>query len=243
MTRDYRALSALAWLLAAAAGAIAFGALGAWQWSRAAQKEALLAERDAVLAARLPQPLSLAFDDARRGVLDWAAGRGRFDGRVLLLDNQQREGRSGVRVYGVLAADAGPLLVELGWRPWGAQREVPETPLPSGEVEVAGVLVAPPSTGIAIGSGVQPLGGSRWLLTRLQPDVLAPQLGISVPLAPRVLKLDPALSFGFERDLDLLPNTLPPERHRGYAVQWWGLAATVAVVYLVLTLRRRKPVP
>ena len=43
-----------------------------------------------------------------------------------------------------------------------------------------------------------------------------------------------------ERDLDVLANTLTPDRHLGYAVQWFGLAATVLVVAVVLTARRRK---
>ncbi|WP_343239036.1 SURF1 family cytochrome oxidase biogenesis protein, partial [Stenotrophomonas sp.] len=58
----------------------------------------------------------------------------------------------------------------------------------------------------------------------------------------RVLRLDPALPFGDARDLDLLPNTLPPQRHLGYAVQWFGLALTVLVVALVLERRRRRSV-
>ena len=43
------------------------------------------------------------------------------------------------------------------------------------------------------------------------------------------------------RDLDLLPNTLPPEKHRGYAFQWAALASAVLVIALVLGLRRRAP--
>ena len=43
-----------------------------------------------------------------------------------------------------------------------------------------------------------------------------------------------------ERDLEILPNTLTPERHLGYAVQWFGLALAVLAVALVLTLRARK---
>ena len=38
-------------------------------------------------------------------------------------------------------------------------------------------------------------------------------------VAPRVLRLDPRQPLGYARDLDVLPNTLPPERHLGYAVQ------------------------
>ncbi len=32
---------------------------------------------------------------------------------------------------------------------------------------------------------------------------------------------------------------MPPERHRGYAVQWWGLSLTVIITYLILNLRRK----
>jgi cytochrome oxidase assembly protein ShyY1 len=59
-------------------------------------------------------------------------------------------------------------------------------------------------------------------------------------LAPRVLRLDPAVPLGHARDLDALPNTLPPERHRGYAVQWFGLAFATVVATVLLSLRRRQ---
>ena len=250
VTRHYRSSAARAgWALAALAGIALFAALGAWQWSRATWKQALLAERAAVLERRVVQPWPVAFDASRRGQLDWIAGRGRFDGRVLFLDNQQRGGRAGVRVYRVLQPDgeAGPVLVELGWLPWGARRELPAVDIAANAlVDVAGVLAPPPSTGLPLGAGYQSLGAGRYLLTRLDPVAQAAGLGLSVPLAPRVLKLDPALPIGYERDFDLLPNTLPPERHRGYAVQWWGLSATVAIVYTLLTVRaarRRKTAP
>ena len=73
----------------------------------------------------------------------------------------------------------------------------------------------------------------------LDPAALAATLG-QPGLAPRVLKLDPALAIGHERDLDVLPNTLPPERHLGYAVQWFALALAVLATALVLTYRRQR---
>jgi surfeit locus 1 family protein len=243
VSAHYRSLGArFAWAALAVAAAAGFSTLGAWQWSRAQFKERLLAQQGEILAARVAQPLSAAGDANRAGELDWTAGRGRFDERVLYLDNQQRGGRAGLRVYGVLQApDApAPLLVDLGWLPWGAQRELPAVELPMTEVEVRGVLAPPPSTGLRMGPGAESLGEARWLLTRIEPASLAPRIGLSVPLAPRVLKLDPQLAFGYERDFDLLPNTLPPERHRGYAVQWFALAATVVIVYLILSLRHRR---
>src|SRR3546814_3309204 len=66
------------------------------------QKQALLDAVEQVLDQRMPQPLALAADAARARDYDWASGIGRFvDGPVVLLDNQQRDERPGVRVYRV----------------------------------------------------------------------------------------------------------------------------------------------
>ena len=78
--------------------------------------------------------------------------------------------------------------------------------------------------------------------------MVARELKLSTGIAPRVLRLDPARNKGDagvmlapgERDLDILPNTLTPERHLGYAVQWFGLALAVLVAAIILTLRNRK---
>lgn len=50
----------------------------------------------------------------------------------------------------------------------------------------------------------------------------------------------PALPVGYVRDLEMLPNTLPPARHLGYAVQWFGLAAAVLATAMLLTWRARR---
>src|SRR3546814_7678282 len=66
------------------------------------QKQALLDAVQQVLDQRTPQPLALAADAARTRDYDWASGVGRFvDGPAVLLDNQQRDERPGVRVYRV----------------------------------------------------------------------------------------------------------------------------------------------
>ena len=66
---------------------------------------------------------------------------------------------------------------------------------------------------------------------------LASSLG-EAKLPPRVLRLDPALPIGYARNLDVLPNTQPPSRHLGYAVQWFALAAAVLATAAVLTFRK-----
>lgn len=232
------------WLFAIALVA-AFASLGAWQLRRAAEKQAMLDRADAVLEQRDAKPLSAAYASERIDDYDWARGSGRFAMRPpVLLDNQQRGGRVGVRVYRMFEPDAGgALLVDLGWLPWPADRALPAQALatmPARAVEMRGLLAPPPSPGLALGEAVasrqDATGAHAWLATRLERDALAQALG-APELAPRVLRLDPEVRFGFERDLVLLANTLPPAKHRGYAVQWFGLALATLVTALVLTFR------
>lgn len=230
----------LLWLLAAALVA-GFVSLGRWQLARGAQKQAMLDASAAALAERR----ALRLDEAQaRGAegYDWVAATVRFQPTpVLLLDNQRRGERVGVRVLAVLRPDAGqPLLADLGWLPLPGDRSLPDVRLPEGPMPVQGLLVPPPGAGLALGPAfapVEPVGRRpRWLLTRVDLPALSRALGVS--LAPRLLRLDPALPVGYARDLELLPNTLPPERHRGYALQWFGLAFATFATALFMSLRK-----
>jgi cytochrome oxidase assembly protein ShyY1 len=230
----------IGWTLAVLAMSL-FGSLGAWQWGRAEQKAAMLADTARVLSERQAQPLALASDAERAEAYDWAVGEGEFlPAPALLLDNQTRDRQPGVRVYRAFQPAGGgmPLLVELGWLPVPGDRTMPAVPPLPGQQRLAGLLVPPPSEGIAQASPSAQADGSL-LVIALQRDALMQALSLPA-LAPRVLKLDPDLPLGYARDLDILPNTLPPERHVGYAVQWFGLAGAVLVTALLLTWRSRR---
>ena len=229
----------LGWTLALLAMAL-FAALGRWQLGRMDQKQAMLDQVAATLAQRQPLPLAAAADPARARDFDWAGGEGSFlAAPAVLLDNQQREGRPGVRVYRAFAPTSGPaLLVELGWLPLPGDRTMPQPEPIEGHQRIRGLLAPPPSAGMAKGLSVATPAGDV-LAVRLDAPGLPAMLGIDA-LPPRVLKLDPDLPLGHARDLDVLPNTLPPQKHLGYAVQWFGLALAVLVTALVLTFRFRR---
>lgn len=230
----------IGWTLAVLAIA-SFSSLGFWQTRRAAEKQAMLDAAAQVLKARDPVPLAAAANPARRRDYDWSSGAGEFDARgPLWLDNQQRDGRAGVRAYRVFVPSEGaPLLVDLGWLPLPGNRAMPAVERLSGCVVLRGLLAPPPSTGLALGDGLV-REGQGWLLTRVDTARISAVLGLPVPLAPRVLRLDPALPLGFDRDLQLLANTLPPDKHRGYALQWFALALAVLVTALILSFRRSR---
>lgn len=210
----------------------AFVRAGLWQSGRALEKEAQLEAAARVLAERRARPLA----EALSAMPAWVGVEGRFEAHPpLRLDNQRRGARVGVQVYRAFRVATGERLwVDLGWRPLPADRTLPEEPaFPPGATRLEGLLVPPPSAGVALGPAVSPAADGGWLALRLEPHVL--QGGID----DAVLRLDPALPIGHERDLDLLANTLPPEKHRGYALQWFGFAAGLLLISFYLQFRPR----
>jgi len=231
----WRGRRLLLFVLVAVLVALMLG-LGHWQLLRAHAKQA---QRDAaaqVLRERASVALGEAVDRFD-GRVAWFAGHGRFEAPVLVLDNQLHAGRAGMRVYLPMRfAGAMPrLLVDLGWREWPPGRVLPDITIPAGEVAVSGLLAAAPSVGLRLGA-LPAASAAPMLLTRLDLVELGAALG--TPLAARVLRLDPALAIGYARDLEVLPNTLPPERHRGYAVQWFAMAAALALLSLWALIRK-----
>lgn len=218
--------------------AAGFTGLGRWQLARALQKEQMLRGVELALARTRTLPLSAA---AKPGGYDWSIGTGRFlTGPVLLLDNQRRGDQVGVRVLAPFQpSDGSPMLVDLGWLAMPGNRQLPIVAVPVGPQSLQGLLSPPPSTGLALGPAYSESDSQRWLLTRVDLPVLSTALRLS--LAARVLRLDPALPIGYARDLDVLPNTLPPERHRGYALQWFGLALVTLAISLYFGIFRRRP--
>jgi cytochrome oxidase assembly protein ShyY1 len=206
-----------------------FVSAGLWQSGRAVRKEAMLAA-------------------SARAMPAWVAFEGRFaDMPALRLDNQRRGSRVGVQVYRLFDTDDGTRLwVDVGWRELPPDRVVPAEPrLPSESMRLEGLLVPPPSAGFALGPASSPLPDGGVLALRLEPAVLR-EAGIppvtrppSPTLGFAVLRLDPTLAIGYERDLDLLTNTLSPDKHRGYALQWFGFAAGLFLLSLYLQFRRR----
>lgn len=228
----------LGWTLAVLVAA-GFARLGFWQLARMHEKEAMLASVQEVLAKKVPQPLSLAADAARANDFDWVAGSGHFaDAPVVLLDNQSRNEHSGVRAYRLFVPESGgSMLVELGWLALPGDRAMPQVAAIPGDIDVRGLLLPPPSPGLVAASANR-TSNAVVLATALAAPNLPALLGVKM-LPPRVLRLDPEMTdIGYARDLDVLPNTLPPSRHLGYAVQWFALAAAVLATAAVLAFRK-----
>lgn len=203
--------------------------LGIWQLQRAAEKE----ERKAILDDRARLPAVVLRPDAAVDA-QWRYRKvlvhGRFDGeRQVLLDNQVREGRAGLKVYTPLRIDGGSrrVLVDRGWLPLGADRaRLPAHDAPAGEVTVHGVLDLPDRPGLRL-EWAEDDGRGEGLWPYLDLDRLA--RGAQYPLLPLVIRMDPADPHGYARALPAVETRRA--MHIGYALQWFAFALIAGVLW------------
>jgi surfeit locus 1 family protein len=149
-------------------------------------------------------------------------------------------GRPGYRVLTPFVRDGAArlLLVDRGWVPLGPSREqLPRVDdLTSGRRAVSGRLDQLPAPGVRVGQAAMP-GDQRWprVLNFPLPEDLEQALG--QPVESRIVLLDPAAPDGYERVWRPSLN-FGPDRHLGYAIQWFALAIVALVLFVALSLRR-----
>ena len=231
-----------AWaVLLTAVALAAFVSLGSWQLGRAREKRALVAEfaagsRDTVEA----NGLDLGGLPRYQRVLL----RGAYEpSRQVLLDNMpSAAGRPGYRVLTPLrrADGRGWVMVDRGWVPLGASREaLPDVAVGAGEREVSGVLDVLPEPGLRLGPAAAP-GATGWPRLLLFPTGADLESALGLELESRIVLLDADRPDGYERSWR--PATgFGPERHLGYALQWFAFAAVTVVIFIALNLRRPEP--
>ena len=214
-------------------------ALGLWQMDRATQKQALM-EKYSDRGA--DQPLLLERDTGSSEYLHYrpALAKGYYDStHQFLLDNRTRHGRAGYQVLTPfrIATSGQLVLVNRGWIPQGMTRdELPDIRIDDGIREIEGILYLPPEKTFSLGEGKENAPGWPKLLQHVQFDLQQRQLGHA--LIPAVLLLAPDMSDGFVREWQ--PAFLSPEKHRGYAFQWFSLAGALILIYLIVNFRRNK---
>ena len=135
-----------------------------------------------------------------------------------------------------LADCDGVVLVNRGWVPQGATRaDLPNLPVPAEPtVSIEGLIDFPPEKVFALGEGEDRDPGWPKVLQRVRLDLQAQQL--NARLLPVVLLLAPEQPGGFVREWT--PVVIGPERHVGYAVQWFALALALVILYMLATLER-----
>lgn len=169
-------------------------------------------------------------DEKKQLALPRVAVEGEFLPRyTIYLDNRMRRGSAGYEVVTPLKLRSGHVLVNRGWIEAGKTREaLPEVKTPSGEVRIEGLALERFPRILKLESSTGRLRQS------LDIDAYAAEIGLQ--LQPRVIEQHSDTGDGLARDWP--PHDAGIEKHEGYALQWYSLAALAVVLAIALSFRR-----
>jgi surfeit locus 1 family protein len=211
--------------------------LGRWQLRRAEEKRALYDAFDSGTdATRVLERAAPALPRYQH-----VSATGAYDStRQILIDSMSNTaGQVGYYVITPFAlASGGWLLVNRGWVPMGASRDVkPAITVPTDERTIRGRTDDLPKPGIRLGPAT-PLAPPYPVVANFPTHAEIAALTHERAWAPaaELVLLDPGEPDGYLREWH--PPGFPPMRHIAYAVQWFGLALALAVIYVVTNLRR-----
>lgn len=208
--------------------------LGFWQLGRGEEKRQMLASfaerrsQGPVVVDQLLNSSDLAY---RRVQM-----RGHFDAdHSLLLDNSTREGKAGVELIQPFQDQASGVWawVNRGWLPWPDRRVPPVFATPTQAVSLQAWVYVVPAT-FQLQADVTDAPWPR-LITAVEPGKLWAELGREG--FSQELRMESGL--GAYR-LDWPVVAMGPEKHLGYAVQWFAMAAALFGLYLYLGWHQAK---
>lgn len=210
--------------------------LGRWQIQRMHEKAALFAAferggQESVSLDALPAGTWRQFQQVN--------AHGSYDSsRQVLLDNMTHEGRAGFQVLTPFHTDGGKtVLVNRGWLPSGATREeLPDVTVGEAPRTVSGKVSDLPRAGIDLGAQQENPG--RWPALMSYPRIEQLRALLGSDVAQHIVLLDADQPDGFVREWR--PTTFPPERHLGYAVTWFALAAALVIAYGLTNFRTER---
>lgn len=223
---------------------VVFAKLGYWQLSRAQEKIDMLSARDVAATQppldRLDNPFNQ--DDLYREV----RLSGRFDyTNQFLLDNRIYKGQPGYEVltpFHLSGGDDRPvIMVNRGWVAGSADRnikpplEVPER-LAEADLVLAG-LITTPSKGFSLGE-VLDSGQFNWpiVIQYIDYETIASKLDrMEIIEAVIVSAPDQAGNYTYNWQ----PVAHGPEKHFGYAFQWFAMLLAVLVFYVYLNFIKK----
>ena len=208
--------------------------LGFWQLDRAAGKE----EREAALEAARAVVLDESALSRRPYEFARVEMSGRYDPvRQFLQDNRTHQGRPGYHVLTPFrTARRGAVLVNRGWVPAHPDRSsLPEIAVPDGEIRLRGTVRLAREDLFVLGDTGYAASGWPRVVQRVEIDAVQRSLGY--PIAAWLVALDSTAPHGYVRDWKAAPG-LPPERHRGYAFQWFALATALFAIWMAVNLKR-----
>ena len=224
--------------LAAGVGIALTFSLGRWQLSRADEKIALQAALQArenlppvpatqVAGATAPEQVAPLLHREATLTGEW------LPDQTVFLDNRPMAGRAGFYVLTPLrlAGSSAVVLVLRGWAPRNFQQRdaLPPVATPQGPVSATGRLADRVPAAFSLGRDA-----AGRIRQNLALDAFRAETGL--PLAHVVLQQTGPAADGLLRDWP--PPATGVDKHYGYAFQWFGLCALIALLFIWFQVAR-----
>jgi len=199
--------------------------LGFWQLERAEQKRqvSMAGQQTVSLEQALTEPTQTRWSRLT------LSGHYLPDGSFLL-DNQTHQGQPGYQVFSRFQLNSGQqLLINRGWISKQQQPTEPAT-----KQTISGIIAPYRRAGMRLGLAVVSPPEARPVVVNY-PTQAEWETLVNQPLLPFTLWLDADQADGYLRQWQV--QSVPPEKHLGYAFQWFAMATAVAVISLILLIR------
>ena len=157
--------------------------------------------------------------------------------RQFLIDNMVLNGLAGYFVITPLDRGQGKplLLVNRGWTEHlPTSEQLPVLDINEVDTTISGRVGHLPEPGMRLAGEPVSLSGG-WPRKAVFPKLSDLAEALEQDVMPFVLLLDPEANDGLAREW--APTEFGPERHLAYAVQWFALALTLAVIFIVVNLK------
>lgn len=201
--------------------------LGFWQLDRKRQKEQRLAQVELGATSDV-LTLTEAMRDPDSYIDYTVAVRGMADDRLFFIDNKTNNGKPGYHVLQPLRTDFGIILMNLGWVYASERNHIPEVERLSGSTTQQGVLSFP-SDNFFVKETNSDYGSFPAVLQQI--DIAEIEKHLDVNALSFILLANPDPSSPFVREWEAV--VMSPEKHLGYAIQWFGLAVAALTIYLI----------
>ena len=216
---------------------VLFTNLGFWQLNREVEKRQYIAERQARLGEA---PLSAV--DLMSATSSLVGARvvlsgGYESGLTLLKDNVVLNGQVGIEVHQLFNEESGyNFLVNRGFVPMGRTRTDPvEIPsVENSDLHIVGSVYVSHGDTITLGESAA-LSGFPVIVQKVEIGPL--EQVAQKEIYPHVIRLAAGEAGALPR---YWPDTvMPPEKHRGYAIQWFMMALAVGIAWLFFSFPRK----
>ena len=212
--------------------------LGFWQLGRADEKKVFLekqkisVEKDVI---NIKSALATIPEDLRYRKIELT---GEYDEQhQFLIDNQIVNGQAGYFVMTPLKIDGvnKTVLVNRGWVALNKDRQIlPKLSVTTLNTTLKGRINNFPVVGIRLAGAEIPTEGWPSVVQVVDINILSKKLSVS--LLPFQIELNADMNNGYKREWKK-STIMPPEKHIAYAVQWFGLAITLTVLFIWFSIK------